>query len=89
MYPGYKRPRDVLDEYAITFYVLLNEGYRIKHKNYAMLARIASLPLMSKEDQNNFWRQLQYATAEPGAILNLDDEGSSMTDIKKFFGSGR
>lgn len=85
MYPAYKL-RDVLDEYAITFFALLNEGYRLMHGEYLMLAQIGDLPQMTAEDRRNFYKNLEWASTHPSDILKPTGEGSSPADIKKLLG---
>lgn len=85
MYPAY-RYRDILEEYAITFYALLLEGYRIRHKHYETLAVIAELPSADPDYKKEYYRNLQYATMYPGDILKQEGQGSSPTEIKKLLG---
>lgn len=82
LYPAYKL-RDVLDEYAITFFALLNEAYRLKHGDYLMLAQLADLPNMEAKDRKVFYRNLEWASTHPADILKSDGKGSNPTDIKK------
>lgn len=82
MYPSYKLS-DVLDEYAITFFTMLAEGYRYEYRKYQMLASIVSLPHMDEGDRTTFLRQLEWATQEPGGILNPSDDYSGIEDIRK------
>ena len=85
MYPAYKL-RDVLNEYAITFFALLNEGYRLKHADYLMLAQISDLPNMEQKGRSKFYKNLEWASKHPSDILKRSDESSSPTDIKKILG---
>lgn len=85
MYPAYKL-RDVLDEYAITFFALLNEGYRIRFKNYQILAQISDLPHADKSNRDTFYRNLEWATQDPSDILKTNSDGSSDAEIKKALG---
>lgn len=85
MYPGYKL-RDVLSENAITFFALLNDGYRLQYINYIMLSRIADLPNSDKSARTEFYRQLQWASKHPSDILNEDEPSSSSSDIGKLLG---
>lgn len=85
MYPAYKL-RDVLAEYAITFYVLLNEGYRLKYGDYKMLGQLADLPHMDRSQREQFYRNLEWASTHPSDILKSSGEGSSPAEIKKLLG---
>lgn len=85
MFPAYKL-RDVLDEYAITFFALLNEGYRLRYGDYLMLAQIGDLPQMEANDRKNFYKNLEWASTHPADILKSTGEGSSPADIKKLLG---
>ena len=82
MYPAY-RYKDVLTEYAVTFYALLSEGYRIRNKNYETLAVIAEMPGATPEIRSQFHRNLEYASTHPGDILKPEGQGSSPSQIKK------
>lgn len=82
MYPAYTL-RAVLDEYAITFFALLNEGYRLQSGNYKMLANIARSALTDDADFQKFMKQLQWASTHPSDILKPSGEGSSPADIKR------
>lgn len=84
MYPAYKL-RDVLEEYAITFYALLNEGYRLRYGDYQMLSRIADLPYMDKSDRQQFYKNLEWASTHPSDILK-PSKGSSPAEIKRLLG---
>lgn len=81
-YPAYKL-QDVLDEYAIRFYMLLNEAYRIEAANYKMLATIAMLPGNS-ELATQILDQLGWASKDPDDILSSsDDDYSGIDDLKR------
>lgn len=82
IYPSYKL-RDVLDEYAVSFFALLNEGYRLKHGDFLMLAQIADLPHMKKSERQDFYRSLEWAATHPSDILSSSGEGSSPAEIKR------
>lgn len=85
MYPSYKL-QDVLDEYAVTFYSLLETGYRQRFAHYQMLAQIASVSIMKDEMRQEFMRQLEWASKEPSDILNIDDGADDgMEDVKQLF----
>lgn len=85
MYPAYKM-RDALDEYAISFFALLNEGYRIRARNYQMLAQISDLPQLKGTDRSTIYRNLEWAATDPSDILKESSQGSSEADIKKVLG---
>lgn len=71
---------------AISFFALLNEGYRLAHYHYLMLAQLSDLPRMDKEARQNFYNNLEWASMHPSDILKPSGEGSSPTDIKKALG---
>lgn len=86
MYPAYKL-RDVMDEYAVTFFALLNEGYRVIHQHYRMLTYIADFPAnMDKSQREQFHKSLEWASTHPSDILSSSGAGSSPADIKKMLG---
>lgn len=71
MYPSYKLP-DVLEEYASVFFSLLNEGYRIRYRHYAMMAQLMLLPHAENEDRTKFMKKLEFAGNELIDILETD-----------------
>lgn len=85
MYPAYT-VRTALDEYAVTFFALLNEGYRQRYANYLMLAQLADLPQMDESNRKTFYRNLQWASSHPSDILKTSGDGSSPAEIKKLLG---
>lgn len=85
MYPAYKAA-EAMHLYALTFFSLLNEGYRVRYGAAILAAQIADLPQMSKEDRQEFYNKLEYAAMHPSDILRTDGAGSSDTDIKKVLG---
>lgn len=82
MYSGYKC-QDALDEYAIRFFALLDEGYRQQNADYLMLATIGDLPHADRQHRTETYQKLQWATQHPSDILNSNDQGSSPEDIKR------
>lgn len=82
MYPSYK-PREVLEEYAITFIGMLNEGYRQRYERYYMLANIASITLLTSDSREKFLKQLEWASTDPSDILKPSDDYSGITDLKE------
>lgn len=82
MYPAY-RLRDVLDEYAITFFSLLNEGYRQRFEHYLMLAQLNDLPHMDKLQRRKFYKHLEWASMHPSDILKPRSKGASNAEIEK------
>lgn len=85
MYPAYKL-RDVLDEYAIVFLSLLDEGYRLKYEKYIMLSQISDLPHIDEKYRKQFYKNLEWASTPPSDILKTSGQGSSPADIKKLLG---
>lgn len=85
MYPAYKL-RDVIEEYAISFFALLNEGYRIKFRHYRMLGTLNELPNAERRDKDRFYKQLEYAAAAPNDILKPESKGSSDEEIRRALG---
>lgn len=85
MYPAYKL-RDVLNEYAVIFFTLLNEGYRLRYAHYMMLSQIADLPGLDKENRKKFYRNLEWASTHPADIMKPSGEGATPAEIKKILG---
>lgn len=84
-YPGYK-VSDVLTEYAITFFALLNEGYRLHYAEAMLAGHIADLPYLKAEDRKKFYRQLEWASQHPSDILKPASQGSDPQEIKRLLG---
>jgi hypothetical protein len=82
MYPAYKA-QDVLNEYAVRFFALLNEGYRLRYEAAMLQASLNDLPLMSQEDRQKLYRQLEWASQHPSDILKPAGKGSDPSEIKK------
>lgn len=86
MYPQYKAA-DVLAEYAVTFFTLLNAGYRLENKRYMMMAQIASVPHMEDSARTGFLRQLEWSSKDPSDILETDEGPADMNGVKNLFRS--
>ena len=78
-YPAYTK-QQVLDEYAVSFFTLLNEAYRLEYKHYIMLASIVSTPHMKREQRREFLQQLEWASKPPDDILRTDDDDEGNID---------
>lgn len=63
MYPAYKL-RDVMEEYAITFFALLEEGYRQENRRLSLLAQISMLPNAKPQAQKDFVKQFDNAAKD-------------------------
>ncbi len=82
MFPAYK-PLDVMSEYAITFFSLLNEGYRQKYKHYQMLVQIISVPHMEDKVRKQFVKNLEFASSDADDILKTDTGTPNATEALK------
>lgn len=85
MYPAYTVEM-ALNEYAVRFFALLNNGYRRRHAHYRMLAQLSMLPHMEKEPRAKLLKQLDWAATDPSDILSSSGNANSEQDIKRFFG---
>jgi hypothetical protein len=83
MYPAYTL-RQVLDLYAISFFTLLGEGYRIKAEHYFMLAQVSAVTIMTDAARDEFFDKLQLAAQDPSDKM-VADEYSGIDDIKRIF----
>lgn len=83
MYPAYTREA-TLQEYAVTFFTLLNEGYRQKTRDLMAYAEIFMLPMMTPETRREIIKRLEWAAKDPSDILKSGEEASSTGDLKKF-----
>lgn len=84
-YPSYKL-RDILEMPAVSFFALLNEGYRQHNEMLHMLATIAILVIAEPESRKTFMKQLEWASKDASDILKPSDNASSSEEIKQFFG---
>lgn len=87
MYPSYK-VADVLNEYAVTFFTLLNHGYRIQAMHYIMLAQITMLPNLENADRRKLLKQLEWAATDPSDILKPSESANDELEdrrLKEFF----
>lgn len=82
MYPSYKL-RDVLDEYAVVFFTLLEEGYRIIYGDYYMQAQLIFLPQMKDRVRRDFIRRLEWASKDPSDILRSSGKKTDFAKLKK------
>jgi len=82
MYPAYKLS-DVLNEYAVTFFTLLSEGYKRQAHRDLMAANVASVPHMDTAGREAFIRNLEWATKDPDDILGLNDSTGTIDDLRK------
>lgn len=86
MYPGYTL-RSALDEYAITFFALLDEGYRQKAKDYRMLAQLLMAPEMEPKAWKQLLKSLDAAGHDVGDILKPSGDYSGIEKLRKVLGS--
>lgn len=84
-YSAYK-VQDVLDLYAVTFYALLNEGYRKQALQRQWIARLNDYPHLNTDDRKRLANELQWAATHPSDILNTSGSGSTDAEIKKALG---
>lgn len=82
MYPGYKRA-DVMAEYAVSFFKLLNEGYKIRGEDMRLAARIAMAPEMKGQYWKEFMSELEYVGKDISDILEPDVDESTPEKARK------
>jgi hypothetical protein len=83
LYPSYTF-QDVKNEYAITFFTLLNEGYHLRYQHYLMLSQISALPYMEEADQRNFIDSLVMVTEKKDDIINEEVIEKNKQKLKEF-----
>lgn len=86
MYPGYKL-QDALNEYATSFFSLLNEGYRLEAADKLLLAQIALLPHLKDSAQREVLRQMQWAAQHPDDILRPSGADDGIESVKQMLGN--
>jgi hypothetical protein len=84
-YPAYTRLM-VLEEYAVSFFALLNEAYRLRYVDALLKAQIGDLPNMNETDRKHFYQQLEWAGMHPSDILKPTGNSSNPDEIKKLLG---
>lgn len=89
-YPTYKLD-EVLHLPAVSFFVLLAEGLRIRHRQLLEEAAISLLPDMDKTARDGFLRRLELAGNAPGDMLETSISDNSDNDaeeakLRKAFG---
>lgn len=85
MYPAYKLS-EALDMYAVSFFTLLNEGYRLRYKEYRLFAQIGILTIMKDRDRSSFLRDLEQAGTDFSDILKPSGQGSTPEELKRLLG---
>lgn len=71
---------------AISFFTLLNEGYRRQSYEWRTLATIVSVPHMEEDRRNEFLKSLEMASTDPRDILIEKDDFSGLEKLKQMFG---
>lgn len=84
-YPAYN-VQDVLQEYAVRYFALLAEGYRLYYADIMLKAQVGDLPHMKAEERKQFYKNLEWASMHPSDILSSNGDNSSEADIKKLLG---
>lgn len=85
MYPGYQA-EDVLEEYGVRFFALLNEGYRLRYEAALLTGHLNDLPSMDVAERRKLYQSLEWAATHPGDILKLGGTGSTPNEIKSVLG---
>ena len=76
-----------MDEYAVTFFTMLEYGYMAEAESLLMLATVASVPHMDEKDRKQFLRDLEQSAKGVSGILNTDtDDYSGIDKLKEMFG---
>lgn len=84
MYPAYKRV-DVMDEYAISFFTLLEEGYALRYQNLRRLAQLFMAPEMKPEAWRSYMENLEMLSKRASDILIPDDDYTGLEQLKQEF----
>lgn len=85
MYPAYTAEA-VLQEFAVRFFALLNEGYRERYRDYRMQSQIAMLPHIRQDNRGKILTQLDWAAKDPSDILSSSGKDATDEQLKRFFG---
>ncbi len=84
MYPAYKR-EDVINEYAISFFTLLEEGYALRYQNLRRMAQLFMAPEMKPEAWRSYMDNLEVLGKRASDILIPDDDYSGIDKLKQEF----
>lgn len=89
-FPAYQL-RDVMEMYAISFFALLEEGYRQENVGLRTQAHIIMLPHLRKDARGKFLRQLDSAAQDLSDILRPSTSATgsveqSEAELKRLLG---
>ncbi|PIW95319.1 MAG: hypothetical protein COZ85_00600 [Candidatus Moranbacteria bacterium CG_4_8_14_3_um_filter_34_16] len=85
-YQGYTMT-DVLDEYAIRFFYLLDDMYKIKAEEQEAISMASAYPYMKKEDARTYMSNLSRAKRDIIDIGRNNDNYDGLTALKKSLGT--
>lgn len=74
--------KDALDEYAVTFFTLLEHAYRNEASDYLMQISIANSPNMEPSDRSNLIRSLEQQQRDI-LDMTITDDYSGIEKLKK------
>lgn len=84
MYPAYTRDA-ALNEYAKSFFALLEEGYALRYANLRRLAQLFMAPEMKPEAWREYMHNLEALSKRGSDILIPDDDYSGLEQLKQEF----
>ena len=84
MYPAYTREA-VMNEYAVSFFTLLEEGYALRYQNLRRMAQLFMAPEMKPEAWRSYMENLEVLSKRASDILIPDDDYSGLEKLKQEF----
>ena len=84
MYPAYTR-ETALNEYAKSFFALLEEGYALRYANLRRMAQLFMAPEMKPEAWRSYMDNLEQLSRRASDILLPDDDYSGLEQLKQEF----
>lgn len=84
MYPAYTRDM-VLNEYAKSFFALLEEGYALRYANLRRMAQLFMAPEMKPEAWRSYMDNLELLSKPASDILIPDDDYTGLEQLKREF----
>lgn len=84
MYPAYTRD-GVMNEYAVSFFTLLEEGYALRYRAMRRMAQLHMAPEMKPEAWRSYMENLEVLGKRASDILIPDDDYSGLEQLKQEF----
>ena len=74
-----------MNEYGISFFTLLEEGYALRYQNLRRMAQLFMAPEMKPEAWRSYMQNLEVLGQPASDILIPDDDYSGLAQLKQEF----